>query len=227
MDSFYFKGKFSDEIIITDKNEISHLVKSMRKKIGDEIHIINGMGQKYSGTIFGISKKAVVVKLGKEIVDDTEYDLELTIAISLLNKTSKLKFIVEKLTELGVANIIFFISERTVFPNLKIKDLNLNSIVALKQCGGKKIVNIPEIFNFENICKLSGFDKKYLCDFSTVKENIDFKKGKYLVVIGPEGGFSDSEREKFRYNGFVPLTLNKRILRAETAAIVAASKFLT
>jgi len=99
-------------------------------------------------------------------------------------------------------------------------------ISALKQCGGCRDVIISETLKFSEILKTGDFDHKYFSDISGAHLPENGINGNILAVVGPEGGFTDGEKEEMISAGFVPLRLNRRTLRAETAAIVTASKFL-
>jgi len=139
-----------------------------------------------------------------------------------------MKLLAEKLTELGVDEMIPFVSHHTSFPDKSFGNLQLPVISALKQSGGNKMMTIQDTLSIEEIYNLDAYDGKYYCQMDGDRAGFDtLPSGRYLVVIGPEGGFSTEELQQFAAHGFQKIRLNKRILRAETAAIVAASKFLT
>jgi 16S rRNA (uracil1498-N3)-methyltransferase len=102
-------------------------------------------------------------------------------------------------------------------------------ISALKQCGGTKNVKIEPQIKLKEFVFTQDFEKKYFADIDGEMFNIDYSKKniKLLITIGPEGGFTEEEKILLKENDFKPIRLNKRILRAETAAIVAASRVLS
>lgn len=229
METFYANTDIikGETLNIKDQGEIFHAFASLRIKPGEIVSVINGKGSKFITEVLECSKKSFILKPLEEIYPDTEYDsVKLTLAISMLNKNSKMKLLTEKLTELGVNEIIPFISERTAFPKMKTESLRPSVISALKQCGGKRDVKISETMSFSSLVSAAGYDKKYFAEINGGAISELNVSGKILLVIGPEGGLTEKESEELMNGGFVPVKLNKRILRAETAAIVGASKFL-
>jgi 16S rRNA (uracil1498-N3)-methyltransferase len=215
------------ELEITDASEILHAAVSLRIRQGEMVEIIDGKGSRFRSEVLHCSKISFKVMPLEIIKCDSEYeDVRLTVAVSMLNKNSKMKLLIEKLTELGISEFIPFVSERTSFPKMKPDSLKASMISALKQCGGSRDVSISEVLTFDELTGLKGFDEKYFADFDGAYIRKDVPKGKLLAVIGPEGGLTGLETETLKKNGFKPVRLNKRILRAETAAIVTASKFL-
>ena len=212
---------------IEDQSEILHAYASLRIKPGEKVGLINGKGSKFVSEVLECSKRSFVLMPLEEVVQDTEYDsVKLSLAIAMLNKNSKMKLLAEKLTELGVSEIIPFISERTAFPKMKTESLRPSMISALKQCGGKRDVIISGTVTFSSLVAADGYDDKYFADINGGSLSETRTSGKVLLAVGPEGGLTENEIEELKNAGFKPVKLNKRILRAETAAIAGASKFL-
>ena len=231
MSTFYFEGhlKLNKIIRFDDVNEIRHAFVSLRKKENEIIEIINGSGDKVRAKIIECDKKNFSAVPIEKIKSDVEYDdTQLTIAVAVLNKSSKMKLLIEKLTEIGISKFVPLITERTSFPKAKTESLQASMISALKQCGGTKKVNILPQITLKDFVMTKNFTNKYFADITGEVFNIDndTKNEKLLIVIGPEGGFTEEEKNIFIKNEFSPIRLNKRILRAETAAIVAASRVL-
>jgi 16S rRNA (uracil1498-N3)-methyltransferase len=229
METFYANTDIenSSAVKIDDLNEIIHAYASLRIKPGEKVELINGKGKKFLSEVLECSKRSFVLMPLEEIVQDSEYEtVKLSLAISLLNKNSKMKLLAEKLTEIGVSEIIPFTSERTAFPKMKTESLRPSMISALKQCGGKRDVIISGTVTFSSLAAADGYDEKYFADINGETINEPQTQGKVLLAVGPEGGLTENEIEELTRSGFKPVKLNKRILRAETAAIAGASKFL-
>ncbi len=227
MDSF-FSDQIADSIItIANKEEIKHITKSLRKTIGSKCFIIDGQGNKFLSKIIEISNKKIILEILQKEITNLEYDdLKITIAIAKLNNTSKYKLLIQKLVELGVSEILFFPAEYSSFPKKNIPDLEPYAIEALKQCGGVVIPKIKSLDSFEEMLLVEKETKLY-CQFGGEGlENFRATRGEFLIVIGPEGGFSEPEIVALDKANFKRVSLNKRILRAETAAIIAAGKLL-
>ncbi|MBN1971547.1 MAG: 16S rRNA (uracil(1498)-N(3))-methyltransferase [Candidatus Delongbacteria bacterium] len=225
VDSQYYIG---EELTIDDQVEFGHVVKSLRMKTGDLLELTNGKGKRFKCIILQISKRDFTIKVIEEIFkQDLNFEKDLVIAIAMLNKSSKLKLIIEKLTELGVKAIIPYISERTVFPDKSVESLVMSAISALKQCGGDNLPSISNSVSFDDLIKISmKYETKIFANFDGARFSDLSSNTSVLGVIGPEGGFSDSEVSKLEKNGFVKVSLGSRILRAETATIALASKII-
>ncbi|MBU4487261.1 MAG: 16S rRNA (uracil(1498)-N(3))-methyltransferase [Candidatus Delongbacteria bacterium] len=229
METFYANKEISIDglIEIEDKNEVVHAFASLRMKPDEIVEIINGKGIRFKSRVIDCSKNKLTVLPIEEIISDSEYsEVKLSAAVSMLNKSSKMKLLIEKLTEIGICEFIPFVSERTAFPKMSADSLKPSMISALKQCGGNAEVKISDTISFKKLICLNGFSEKYFADING--ESFHGKKvtGRVLAVVGPEGGLADSEINDLVSSGFKSIKLNKRILRAETAAIVTASKFL-
>lgn len=231
METFYAKNKdilLNCALEIDDPNEVFHAYASLRIKAGDTVEIINGRGFRFRSEVVECSKKRLFVKPLEIIENVSDYkDIKLTVAVSLLNKNSKMKLLIEKLTEIGISEFIPYISERTAFPKMKTDSLKPNMVSALKQCGGSTDVVLSKTLTFKELSGLRGFDEKYFADIGGESVPCGIKRGHILAVIGPEGGLTENEAAELSEKGFKKIKLNKRILRAETAAIVTASKFLS
>lgn len=229
METFYAEGKnihLNELLEIEDQNEVIHAYASLRIKPDEIIEVISGKGVRFRCKVIECTKKKLTVLPFEEILNGHDYaDIRLTVAVSLLNKNSKMKLLVEKLTEIGIFEFIPFISDRTAFPKMKADSLRPSMISALKQCGGNADVLLSETITFKELLDLKGYDGKYFADINGSAIEVK-SKGKILTVIGPEGGLTETEIGLLLENGFSGIRLNKRILRAETAAIVTASKFL-
>ncbi len=231
METFYAENKdilLNCELEIDDPNEVFHAFASLRIKAGDTVEIINGRGVRFRSVVVECSKKRLVVKPLEMTENVSDYkDIKLTVAVSLLNKNSKMKLLIEKLTEIGISEFIPFISDRTAFPKMKTDSLKPNMVSALKQCGGSTDVVLSRTLTFKELSDLGGFEEKFFADIGGESVPCGIRRGHILAVIGPEGGLTENEAAELSEKGFIKIKLNKRILRAETAAIVTASKFLS
>lgn len=229
--------KENEEIWLTG-SDVNHIKNVLRKKIDDKINICNSDTQKnYECVIKNIEENKIVCKILDEVKSLAESNLNITI-FQGLPKSDKMELIIQKSTELGVKTIVPVITKRTVI-KLKDKDKQ-NKIdrwrkiaeVAAKQSGRDIIPTIENIINIADI-KFDEFDKIFVLyeneEKISIKDEIEQLKnnGKEElnigIVIGPEGGFAESEIEQLRLNQNVSVvTLGKRILRTETVALVVS-----
>lgn len=163
--------------------------------------------------------KALVIE---DLKENNELDVDITVVLSLI-KNDKFDFALQKLTELGVKRIVPYMAKRSVVkPGKNNNKLNrFNSIVreASEQCHRNIIPEICDYITLKDLEKYKSELNLIAYEKETVSFN-DLNKYKSITyIIGPEGGFEKDEYEKIVDMGFNSISLGKRILRAETAAI--------
>jgi 16S rRNA (uracil1498-N3)-methyltransferase len=214
-----------DRTFTFDKEESRHIVKVLRKKEGDIIHISNGKGSLFTSEIIFVSEKKCEVNIvGEEYFEPSQYYLHLAVAPTKMN--DRYEWFLEKATEIGISEITPLIcehSERIVFKAERFEKI-LQS--AMKQSLHYYLPKLNEPTPFKNFIE----DKKDGQLFIAHCEETDKKllktelqpKQKITILIGPEGDFSTKEIELALANSYVPVSLGSTRLRTETAAIVAA-----
>lgn len=210
-----------DGIITLGKREAAHAAV-LRQKVGYEVVVALGDGYDYRGKITAISKEAVNVEVSEKLFNDCETNRRFTL-YQCAAKASD--FILQKAVELGFSEFVTVHSERS---NAKVNDerMRMISLDAAKQCGRARVPAIREVASVKDAAsEFSGYDL-IIFPYENAKDgsisDVDFTTaGKVAVIIGPEGGFTEEEAETIVSAGAKCVTLGKRILRAETAAISA------
>ena len=206
-----------------DKSQSHYLTKVMRVKENEVFSLFNKEGE-WEAKILGISKSIVEFKTLKQL-RQKENIKELWLAFSPI-KSNYQNFMIQKATELGVTKFLPIIFDRTVVRKINKERLEKIVIEASEQSNR---MNVPFI---ENPQTLDGFLKKNSMDliFTDLNSNnikVDKLKltGKPVcIIIGPEGDFSEPERDKIlSFKGVQPVKINENILRSETAVISAIS----
>jgi 16S rRNA (uracil1498-N3)-methyltransferase len=220
-----------DQVTITG-SDVNHIKNVLRLKIGDKIEVFDGSQKSYLVEIRAVPAGRQEFIRGiilSEIRKNTEPGIKVTLAQCLL-KGKKMDFVIQKAVELGVGQIIPVVSERSV-PDIKEKeDKKLSHWQAIakeaaEQCGRTLVPEIPALLSFEELLKLGKNYELALIPWeletkSSLKEVLTtYRPNHLLIVVGPEGGFSNEEAGSAKQAGFVAVSLGKRILRAETAAI--------
>lgn len=231
--------RFYSENLEQDSKEISisgsennHLKNALRLKEDEIVEVFNGKGLVAKCSIDKIGKTHSDLKVLEIKTSEKPHKVEITL-INSLTKGIKSEFVVEKATELGVSRIVFFKSERSVVSvgsankvENKIDRLKMSAVAASKQCELNYLPTIEIFENFDEIEVNEGLnivcyeeeDKKTLKDIL-----VGDKSSKVTVMIGPEGGFTAGEIEKFKTKGFVTAGIGKNILKAVTAAIAVVA----
>lgn len=226
---FFVQPEFRNGKFVTvTGDEFLHLKKVLRMKTGYKIIVCFNDGYEHYCTIKEIADDYAVAEID-ESLKISEPLLDITLFASVL-KGGKLDLVIQKCVELGIKYVTPFISHNTVEKKFNADRGNRISFEAAKQCGSAFLSVVNETVDFEEM--ISAFkDFDAVCFFyedEDVKSIADFEipKGKIAIVVGSEGGFTAEEVKKAKSNGANILSLGKRILRAETASIVASSLIL-
>jgi 16S rRNA (uracil1498-N3)-methyltransferase len=209
-----------------NKDQAHYIFSVMRKSIGETILIFDGNNGEWEASIEEISKKSGVLLCIKQTKPQI-MPPDLWLFFSPLKKV-RTDFIVEKATELGVAKIIPVQTEHTNADRVNLSRLSAHAIEAAEQCGGTYIPKIEELQKINEVLENFPLDRRLLfCDEKLQASEVNLenlKKGKWAILVGPEGGFSEIERNYLRGLKFTfSISLGPRILRADTAAVTAIS----
>jgi len=240
MSQFFVKPEDikNGDFIIKDRNEVNHLAKVFRIQKGEKIYLFDNTGKRYLGEVCEIQRFFISGKILNEI-KLKEKKLYLKMFPALI-KSERFQLLLEKITEIGVDEIVPYFSERSVvkIPSEKIQSKlsKWKKIIfsSSKQCNCQKIPKLSEnILKFEDAILSAGSmdlnliawefeDKNQLKDiiFDYISKNQRFPLICNLF-IGPEGGFTKNEIDFAIGHGFKTFSLGNNILRAETAGIVS------
>lgn len=223
----------NDLINIQDKPVIYQITKILRLKKGD-VFIVFDPQYEYKILIENITKDNLSGKIIEKTKSEREPEKKLTLYQSLL-KSDKLEWILQKGVEIGVSEFTPIISDNCIVREISKNKLERYQKIikeATEQCGGIKIAKLNDIITFKQALeKIKKLDGQKLMAWEGEKANelsktINKNAKEYHLFIGPEGGFSPEEVDLAKQNGIQIISLGKRILRAETAAIVAVSLIL-
>ena len=209
-----------------DENESKHIIKVLRKKKGTEVQLIDGRGNLYDGIIQTPDHRKCIIAITGKISDFEKRNYRLHIAISPLKNSERFEWFIEKSVEIGVDEITPLICRNTEKQGLKTERINNIIISAMKQSlkATGTILNAPCPFNtFINTdteakrviahCNVL-FERKKISEVCSVNEDV-------LILIGPEGDFSEAEIKSALIKGYNPVHLGNSRLRTETAGLAA------
>ncbi|WP_027879061.1 16S rRNA (uracil(1498)-N(3))-methyltransferase [Mesoflavibacter zeaxanthinifaciens] len=206
------------------KDESRHIVKVLRKKVGDILYITNGNGFLFTAKITIADQKNCVVSIeNSEFKKPTDYKLHLAVAPTKMN--DRYEWFLEKATEIGITSITPIFCDHSERKNVKLDRFEKILQSAMKQSLHLYLPTLNQPISFKDyinqgfsgdlfIAHCEETDKKSLK--SEIKPNTEI-----TILIGPEGDFSVNEIETAIKNKFIPVTLGNTRLRTETAAIVA------
>ncbi|MCP4053167.1 MAG: 16S rRNA (uracil(1498)-N(3))-methyltransferase [Mesoflavibacter sp.] len=206
------------------KDESRHIVKVLRKKVGDTLYITNGKGFLFTAKITIADQKNCVVSIeNSKFKKPTDYQLHLAVAPTKMN--DRYEWFLEKATEIGITSITPIFCDHSERKNVKLDRFEKILQSAMKQSLHLYLPTLNQPISFKDyinkdfsgdlfIAHCEETDKKSLK--SEIKPNTET-----TILIGPEGDFSVNEIETAIKNKFIPVTLGNTRLRTETAAIIA------
>jgi 16S rRNA (uracil1498-N3)-methyltransferase len=226
---FYVNLPLAPGAFALDGAEAHHLAAVCRVRPGNEVCLFNGDGCEYPARITRVARREITL----EILDVEQPQRELPFALEVaaaLPKGDRSQFLIEKLTELGVANCVPLACHRSnVHPReSKREKLERYVIEASKQCGRNVLMKIDEMTTWEMYCARGSLEEMRVLahpyqadDLATVTRR---NRGQPTrIAVGPEGGFTPEEVASAIRHGWRAVSLGPRILRVETAAIALAA----
>ena len=222
----FFVEQIADDMTLSAE-ESRHVKNVLRLTEGDEVTLFDGSGREYSAVVDHVARDAVHVHVVREAVSDREPDISVTLLVGAL-KGDKTELVVQKATELGVMRIGVFSSRycAAYMNENKLERLRRVAREAAKQCLR---ATVPEVVYYETLEEAlrageGCWHKLFACEFLPAGgEGLGVLQESVCAVVGSEGGFSEEEYETARRLGYAGISLGRRILRAETAAIALAS----
>ena len=225
----YFVSLINEKIVFNEQ-DIFHIQKVMRNKVGDEIEIV------YDGKAFLVaidSLNPLNVHVVNPILNDSELPFDLVLFLPL-TKSDKIELVIQKATEIGATKIYLYRANRSVVKldndafNKKLDRFNKIAKEASEQCHRLVIPEISGVLNIKDIKDhLSNLNLvAYELDAgntSSFYDELDKINGSVSFIVGPEGGFEEYEIKALEDMSFKRVPLGKRILRMETAAIYGLS----
>jgi len=205
-----------------DKSQSHYVSKVMRIKENEVFSLFNNSGE-WEAKILNITKSIVEFNVTKQL-RQKENTKELWLAFSPI-KSNYFNFMIQKATELGVTKFLPVIFERTIVRKINKERLEKVIIEAAEQSNR---ITVPSIEDPQKLKSFLNNDMDLIfTDLNTANTKIDLKKvttKPTCVIIGPEGDFSEQERDEIlKFNGVQPIKINENILRSETAVISALS----
>ncbi|MBK5721121.1 16S rRNA (uracil(1498)-N(3))-methyltransferase [Dysgonomonas sp. Marseille-P4677] len=205
--------------------EGQHCVKVLRKKEGDEILLTDGKGFFYDAEIIQANPKHCVVNILNTTEQPKGWNFNLQIAFAPTKNIDRIEWFAEKATEIGVDRFTPILCQHSERKEIKSQRIEKILVSAMKQSQKALLPQLDEIQSFSKLIKQDFDGQKYIAHChpqqKELLKDIYKKGGNVLILIGPEGDFSEEEVKEAIANGFRPISLGESRLRTETAALVA------
>jgi 16S rRNA (uracil1498-N3)-methyltransferase len=209
----------------------SHVTRVLRLRPGDALTLFNGQGGEYAGSIEKSQAGGVTVAIGEPCAVECESPLSLTLAQGV-SRAERMDLVVQKATELGVSALVPVLTERSVVrlnPQQAARKVAHWRAIAIAACEQSGRNRVPPVATPLTLRELTGLARSAVTGTRVLLspaaalrlDDVPPPVTHVTVLIGPEGGLTDSEQDLARTAGFTPVRLGPRVLRTETAAIAA------
>lgn len=221
-----FYGEIADQKVTINDEEQQHIVKVLRMKNGEEIHVTDGKGNLASGKLLIEGKKAGI-EVSEIKTNLPEFSPKLHIAIAPTKNIDRIEFFVEKAVEMGISEISIIITEKTERKNINIDKIRKQAIAASKQSLRFHFPKINDAVKLTDFLKNTDPEHNFVAH---CHENLERKELKAIpqmeqltFLIGPEGDFSEKEISFLAENNIKAVSLGDQRLRTETAGVFVAA----
>lgn len=221
-----FYGEIEGNKITINDEEQQHIVKVLRMKSGEEIHVTDGKGSLASGKLIIEGKKANIT-VAEIKTDLPDFKTKLHIAIAPTKNIDRIEFFVEKAIEMGASEITFLQTEKTERKNINVDKIRKQAIAASKQSLRFHFPVINDLIKIQDFLKNINPEHTFVAHCHENLERIDLKEiphtDQITFFIGPEGDFSEKEISYLAQNKVKAVSLGNQRLRTETAGIFVAA----
>ncbi len=226
-DRFYVNWPLAPGPVVLDGPEAHHLAAVRRFRPGDAVCLFNGDGREYPAVVTAVRRREVEAEITGVQTPQRELPFRVEVA-AVLPKGDRAAFLVEKLTELGVAAFVPLRTQRGVVEprETKLDRLQRHVIEASKQCGRNVLMRVGPLTDWESYCQQEKLPAlRVLAHPGEAGPGLELwaDRGDRALAVGPEGGFTEEEVAFARAHGWRGVSLGPRILRVETAALVLAT----
>lgn len=220
---------YTPDILLTGEmpeEESNHAVKVLRLTEGDEILLVDGKGTFHDAVISRAHHKRCAVEITRSYPDENKWPFRIHVAVAPTKNMDRIEWFAEKSTEIGIDRITLLKCRFSERKDVKAERLNKILVSAMKQSLKAYLPELEPMTEFKKFVQQPFSGQKFIAhcykDAERVLLKQAYKPGSdMLILIGPEGDFSEEEVQLAIANGFSPVSLGKSRLRTETAALVA------
>ena len=229
MNLVYCPQAVADSIVELDENEFHHL-QVLRVPAGQDLNIFDGKGNLYQGRLVNIGKRSATVQVSELIKNEPTESAQLHIAIAPTKNIERTEWFIEKATEIGINIITPIICRRSERRELRIDRLGKVLLSAAKQSLHLHLPQLNNVVSLQDFLRANkeSDSKKFIayCEEHVAHLKNSFQPGESIIVlIGPEGDFTEEEVSMAKECGFVPVSLGETRLRTETAGIMVSALY--
>jgi len=216
---------YNEEIFTLNKEESFHIVKVMRMREGERVFLTNGKGYFFESKIIQADSSHCTIRVISKISDKNKRNFRIHLAFAPTKNIDRIEWLLEKVTEIGVDEITPLLCEHSERKVINSQRLEKILVSAVKQSLKPYIPILNTLTRFETFIKNSQANYKLLAycgeEEKRLIKDVCLPESSYLILIGPEGDFSDKEINLAKQYDFSFITLGSQRLRAETAGLYA------
>ncbi len=231
----FFVTQIEQERAIFSPQQAHQISVVLRMQLGQQVVVLDNLGWEYDAVLVEVGRKRATAVISNKRPVANEPTCELTLYQAML-KRDKFEWVLQKGTEIGVTRFVPIITQRTVAQFKPNKITRWRKIIteAAEQSGRGRLPELTLPMSLENAFMQVGASTLGVIPWvgatgATIRSTIANQESvpdSMALFIGPEGGFGEEEVDNGRLHSIIPVTLGKRILRAETAAVVASALIL-
>jgi 16S rRNA (uracil1498-N3)-methyltransferase len=221
----FYSNQIRDNLALLDEQESRHCILVLRLNKGDHVHLVDGAGNLYKGSIETPDPRACRIRINEIKRDHLSRKYYLHLAIAPTKSTNRFEWFVEKATEIGVDEITPLICERSERKEIRMDRFHKILLAAMKQSGRATLPKLNLPVDFKTFIRYPGKGRRLIAHCNVAAKRYAGILGTdimdWLVMIGPEGDFSDAEISSAREEEFLEISLGDAVYRTETAGIIA------
>ncbi len=225
MDNLFYTPDISGKSYQFEGPESKHCIKVLRHSKGDTLHLIDGKGGWYQAVITEPDPKRCLVEVVKHWSETNTKKFYCHVALAPTKNIERFEWFLEKATELGIDEVTPILCDHSERKHVNHERLEKIMVSAIKQSQKATLPRLNKMVNFETLISLDRNKERYIAHCAgDMKQHLLHcakPQSRSLILIGPEGDFSEKEIQVALLNEFVPVSLGNSRLRTETAGIAA------
>ena len=222
---YFYSQNISKDMIILEDQEMLHCVKVLRNKLGDNIYVVDGLGNLFYTEIVNILSKECHLKILSS--ESIQRKIKVHLLISPTKNHKRIDWMIEKIVEIGVERVTFLICKNSIRKNINLTRLNKIALSAMKQTQNAFLPQIDDCISFKDIFSIVSSKEKYIAhlnrkDILHLSSVLQHENSR-CILIGPEGDFTEEEVIDAVNNEFKEVSLGSSRLRTETSGMVSTT----
>jgi 16S rRNA (uracil1498-N3)-methyltransferase len=222
--NLFYLPDISDGHLQLDEDESQHVLKVLRYQVGDELPVTDGKGNLYFCSIDSTAGRTCTLGIIRNEFK-RKPDHHIHIALAPTKSSDRTEWFVEKATEIGIQEITFMQTHHSERSRINTERMQRVAISAMKQSGQVWLPEVHALTDFKSVLRIDA-DQKFIATVDTEIQSTHLihqalRQKRYLILIGPEGDFSQVEIHEAIKSEFKQINLGVNVLRTETAALAA------